>query len=106
MYLQINKRKQVLENKRRNHNKNDSDFRLSHDFREKSALKNPLPDEDDDMKQQVKEYLDTISVPYVKSQKTRDIKRGLIRIGTSFKLREDFYSAMWIYLHKVDYILP
>lgn len=45
------------------------------------------------------------SVPYVGSQKKRDVKRGLIRIGTTFKLREDFYSAMWIYLHKVDYIL-
>ena len=63
-------------------------------------------DEDEEMQEQVKEYLDRKSVPYVESQKIRDIKRGLIRIGTTFKLRQDFYSAMWIYLHKVDYLLP
>ena len=58
------------------------------------------------MQEQVKKYLDDKSVPYLKSQNTRDIRSGLIRVGTSFKLREDFYSATWIYLHKVDYILP
>ena len=42
---------------------------------------------------------------YFDQQKTRDIRNGQIRIGTSFKLREDFYSAIWLYLHKVNYIL-
>ena len=100
--MQINKRKQEL------NNSNNYAYRLSHHFdpNDDSALKKPLSDEDEEMQEQVKEYLDRKSVPYVESQKIRDIKRGLIRIGTTFKLRQDFYSAMWIYLHKVDYLLP
>ena len=32
-------------------------------------------------------------------------RSGPTRIGTTFKLREEFYSAMWLYMFKADYIL-
>ena len=53
----------------------------------------------------IKKYLDAKTVPYVKSKKNRDIRQGLIRIGTTLPLREDFFSAIWIYLHRVEYIV-
>ena len=35
----------------------------------------------------------------------RDPRVGEPRIGTSFSLREDFYSAMFLYHMKIEYIL-
>ena len=32
-------------------------------------------------------------------------RSGPIRIGSTFSLREEFYSAMWLYQFKADYIL-
>ena len=43
--------------------------------------------------------------PYFEIQKERVARSGPTRIGTTFKLREEFYSAMWLYQFKADYIL-
>ena len=69
-------------------------------------LRNPLEDEDDaTLKKEVDEYLDDLGLSYFEKAKTRDPRVGKPRIGTSFSLREDFYSAMWLYYFKDDYIL-
>ena len=43
--------------------------------------------------------------PYFEIQKERALRSGPTRIGTTFKLREEFYSAMWLYQFKAEYII-
>ena len=68
-------------------------------------LRNALDDEDDFMKTSVDKVLDDQSKSYFEQAKNRDPRVGVPRIGTSFTLREDFYSAMWLYYFKTDYLL-
>ena len=53
----------------------------------------------------VDKILDECSKNYLELAAARDPRVGEPRIGTSFSLREDFYSAMWLYHFKTDYIL-
>ena len=53
----------------------------------------------------VDEILAEQSKPYIDIQKDRIASDGPQRIGTTFKLREEFYSAMWLYMFKANYIL-
>ena len=46
-----------------------------------AALRQPKEDETQEQQDECTKYLDAKSVPYVNSQNTRDIRRGLIRIG-------------------------
>jgi hypothetical protein len=68
-------------------------------------LRNPLEGEDDDLKKSVDKYLNEQGMSYFEKAKIRDARVGKPRIGTSFSLREDFYSAMWPYYFKDDYLL-
>ena len=69
-------------------------------------LREPLEDEtDEELIKKVNEYLDKQGMSYFERAKERDKRTGKPRIGTSFSLREDFYSAMWLYYFKTDYLL-
>ena len=57
------------------------------------------------MKAAVDEVFAAESKSYLQQAKERDPRTGQPRIGTSFTLREDFYSAMWLHYFKTDYIL-
>ena len=57
------------------------------------------------MKKSVDEVLDDQSLSYFEQAEKRDKRVGAPRIGTSFTLREDFYSAMFLYYVKTDYLL-
>ena len=102
--MQIWKRKQALIQRKSERERLSTRPSWVHDEIEKE-LRKSLPGEPRELKKQVRKILDLNSIPYSETTKKRDISRGLLRIGTTFRLREDFYSAMWIYLHKVDTIL-
>ena len=53
----------------------------------------------------VDEILAEQSKPYIEIQKDRIASDGPQRIGSTFKLREEFFSAMWLYMFKANYIL-
>ena len=68
-------------------------------------LRNALEGEKPALTESVDKLLDEQSKSYFERSKTWDKRVGGIRIGTSFSLREDFYSAMWLYYFKADYLL-
>ena len=68
-------------------------------------LREPLEDEKPEMRENVEKYLNKLGMSYFERAKKRDQRTGKPRIGTSFSLREDFYSAMWLYYFKTDYLL-
>ena len=80
--------------------------RLSSSFRDpQNELRKSLPNEDIKLKEIVDNILAEQSKPYSEIQKEREVRSGPQRIGTTFKLRAEFYSAMWLYQFKADYIL-
>ena len=64
-----------------------------------------MPNEDAEVKKTVEKLLAEQSKPYKEIQEDRQEMSGKMRIGTTFNLRPDFYSAMWLYSFKADYVL-
>ena len=80
--------------------------RISGSFRDpKNELRKALPGESQDLMQLADDVLAEQNKPYFEIQKDRIARSGPTRINTTFKLREEFYSAMWLYMFKADYIL-
>ena len=96
--IQINKRKQQLKKDKATEFTSDRDPK-------NELLRSAIEGEPETLTEKVDEFLNDQSKSYWEHSKDRDQRVGKPRIGTSFSLREDFYSAMWLYYFKTDYIL-